>query len=73
MPPSHLQSLPSFNTVARSLRNIRPPTDPPFYAIHHTILVMAISCKGQVTAEIERWKVVLGESLDKYTDEDGLL
>jgi len=26
-----------------------PPTDPPLYAIHHTItiLVMAISCKGQ--------------------------
>ena len=24
------------------------PTDPPFYAIHHTILVKAISCKGQV-------------------------
>jgi len=24
-----------------------PPPTPPFYAIHHTILVMAISCKGQ--------------------------
>jgi len=24
-----------------------PPTDPPFYNIHHTILVIAISCKGQ--------------------------
>jgi len=25
-----------------------PPPPPPVYAIHHTILVMAISCKGQV-------------------------
>jgi len=25
-----------------------PPPTPPLYAIHHTILVMAISCKGQV-------------------------
>jgi len=24
-----------------------PPPTPPVYAIHHTILVMAISCKGQ--------------------------
>ena len=28
--PTHLQSLPYFNTIARALRNIRPPTDPPF-------------------------------------------
>jgi len=27
----------------------RPPPTPPFYAIHHTILVMALSCKGQCT------------------------
>ena len=26
-----------------------PPTPPSLYAIHHTILVMAISWKGQVT------------------------
>ena len=32
-------------TIAQHTR--RPPT-PPFHAIHHTILVMAISCKGQV-------------------------
>jgi len=25
-----------------------PPPTPPVYAMHHTILVMAISCKGQV-------------------------
>ena len=34
------------NTIARRLRNIRPPT-PLVYAIHHTKLVLAISCKGQ--------------------------
>ena len=32
-----------------------PPTPTPsFYAIHHTILVMAISCKGQPRAPL-RW------------------
>jgi len=36
------------NTIARPLRNIRPPTDPSLYAIHNRQLVMAISCKGQV-------------------------
>jgi len=35
------------NTIAPLLRNIRRPPDPLVYAIHHTILVMAISCKGQ--------------------------
>jgi len=35
-----------------ALRNIRPPPPPPsLYAIHHTILDMAISCKGQVREE----------------------
>ena len=47
IPPPHLQSLPYCNTIALPLRNIRPPTDLPFYAIHHTILAMALSCKGQ--------------------------
>jgi len=46
--PLHLQSLPYCNTIARVLCNIRPPPpNPPVYAMHHTILVMAISCKGQ--------------------------
>jgi len=45
--PPHLQSLPYSYTFARPLRNISPPTDPPFYAIHHNVLVMALSCKGQ--------------------------
>jgi len=30
LPPHHLQSLPYCNTIARLLRNIRPPTDAPF-------------------------------------------
>jgi len=47
LPPHQLQSLPYCNTIARPLRNIRPPLPaPPLYAIHHTILAMAISCKG---------------------------
>jgi len=28
--PPHLQNLPYCNTIARPLRNVRPPTDPPF-------------------------------------------
>jgi len=36
------------NIVARLLRNVRPPPNPFCMAyIHHTILVMVISCKGQ--------------------------
>ena len=30
LPPLHLQSLPYCSTIARPLRNIRPPTDPLF-------------------------------------------
>jgi len=48
LPPPHLQSLPYCNNIAGPLRNIRPPHRPPlYYAIHHTILVMAISCEEQ--------------------------
>jgi len=42
----NLQSLPYCNTIARPLRNIRPPPPtphPPFDAMHHTILVVAIA------------------------------
>jgi len=46
--PPHLQSLHYCNTTARLLRNIRPPPPTPrVNAIHHTILVMAIACKGK--------------------------
>jgi len=45
--PPHLQSLPFCITIARPLRKIRPPTDPSFVYQRHTILVMAIPCKGQ--------------------------
>jgi len=31
-----------------------PPTDAPLYAIHHTILVIAISCKGQPSLAVAR-------------------
>jgi len=37
-------------SIARPLRNLRPLTGLPFYAIHHTILVMALSCEGQIDA-----------------------
>jgi len=47
LPPPHLQSLPYRNTIARPLRSIRPPIDPPFVSQTHTKLVMTISCKGQ--------------------------
>ena len=44
----HHLTLPCCITIARPLLNIRRlPLTPPFCAIHHTILVMAISCKGQ--------------------------
>ena len=46
--PLYLQSLLYCNHIARPLRNIRSPTDPSLYAVHHTIVVMAISCKGQI-------------------------
>jgi len=48
--PLHMQSLPYCITVAQPLRNIHPPTDPPLYGMHHTLLVMAISCEGQPLA-----------------------
>jgi len=50
-PLPHLQSLPYCNAIARPLRNGRPPhRPPPFYVTHHTILVIAISCKGQYSS-----------------------
>ena len=46
--PTRLHTLPYCNTIAPPLRNIHPPTPtPPFYALHHTILGMTISCEGQ--------------------------
>jgi len=48
----HLHCWNYCNTIARLLRKIRRPPPTPFvYAIHHTILVMAISCKGQAASE----------------------
>ena len=45
---SHLHCPHYCNAIARLLRNIRRPPTPHLYAMHNTILVMAISCKGQV-------------------------
>ena len=42
-------------TVARPLRNIRPPSPTPLlYAMHHTTWAMAISCKGQTGSGVTR-------------------
>ena len=45
---ARLHCLHCCNTNARLLSNTRPPHPTPLvYAIHHAVLVMAISCKGQ--------------------------
>jgi len=44
---AHLHCPRHCNTIARLLRNIRPPSTLRLYAIDHTILVMAILCEGQ--------------------------
>jgi len=44
---SHLHCPNYCKIIARLLRNIDPPPTPLVYAIHHTQLVLAISCKGQ--------------------------
>ena len=38
------------NAIVWLMRNIRPPPDSLVYAIHHTILAVAISCEGQCVA-----------------------
>ena len=40
-------------SIAQDTTPPRPP--PPLYALHYTILVMAISCKGQVCAGCVLW------------------
>ena len=47
--PPHSHCRHYCTTIARLLRNIRPPSDPLVYGIHDSILVMAISCKGPLT------------------------
>ena len=57
LPPPHLQRLPYCNAITRLHCNIRPPpTPPPLYAIHHTLLVMEILCEGQPTARQRRYR-----------------
>jgi len=41
-----------------------PPTLP-LYAIHHTILIMTISCKGQGTCSASRCPVRLGKKINR--------
>jgi len=36
----------TFAWLLRTIRPLPPPSQPPLYATHHTILVMAIACKG---------------------------
>jgi len=48
-PPARLHCPHCFNINARLLGNIPPPPPTPVvYDIHHTILVITISCKGQI-------------------------
>jgi len=51
IPPAHLHCPPWCNTIARLLDSVRLPFRPPvcMHAIHHTILVIRISWKGQAT------------------------
>ena len=79
LPSPNLQRLPYCNTIARPLRNIRPiailsrahcaiyapPPTLPLYAIHHTLLVMAISlCKGS-----QQGGIIRGQHLSSYTQQ----
>jgi len=57
IPHAHLYCLHCCNTTARLLGIIRTPTPLStslVYAIHHTILVIAISCEGQNGVRIDR-------------------
>jgi len=48
IPTAHLHCPPWCNTIAQLLDCLRLPIRTPVsYAMHHTILVMTISCKGQ--------------------------
>jgi len=49
IPPAYLHCPHWCNTTARLLGNIRPPPTSLVHAIHHPILAMTISCKGQLT------------------------
>jgi len=71
--PPNLQSLPYYNTSARPLRNIRPLTDLLLDAVNHTILVIAISCKGQLAGtrasrELHTWRIDIDRYRHRYID-----
>jgi len=51
--PARLQFPHGCNTIPRLLGNIPPPPSTSlWYAIHHTILVIILSCKGQFCARV---------------------
>jgi len=49
VPPSTCKAYPIAVLLHDHCATYASPTDPSLYAIHRTILVMAISCKGQVS------------------------
>jgi len=51
LPPPNLQSLP-YRCCTPIARYTTPRPTPPLYAIHHNVLVMAISCKGQTIRRV---------------------
>jgi len=53
-----------FNTFALPFCNMRPPTVPLVYAIHHPILVMAESCKGHPSTATGAAKPTLQSDVD---------
>jgi len=46
LPPYTCKAYPIAILLHDHCATYAPPTDPSFYAIHHTILTVAISCKG---------------------------
>jgi len=54
IPRARLHCPPWCNTIAQLLGSIPPPPTSRVYAIHHTILVITISCKGQGVGHSDR-------------------
>ena len=70
--PAHLQSLPHCKSIGRSLHDIRPPrplTDPPRYAIRHSLLVIAILCKGRDICCVNPTRIYVAPPMSENTTE----
>ena len=52
MPPPSCKAYPIAILLHDYCAIYNPPTNPLVYAIHHTILTIAISCKGQISVNI---------------------